>query len=182
MIILITGASCTGKTLLAQKLLEKYKIPYLSIDHLKMGIYRSDKNCGFTPESPDDLITEKLWPILIEIIKTNIENNQNLIIEGCYLPVSIEDMEDEYRSKIIMLSLAFSENYIRKNLSSLIFEKRSIIENRESGFIEDMEEYISENLRRKADCNRNNIKLFEFIEDYEAEMSAVYEWLEELVY
>ena len=35
MIILITGASHTGKTLLAQKMLEKYKYPYLSIDHLK---------------------------------------------------------------------------------------------------------------------------------------------------
>lgn len=31
MIILITGASHTGKTALAQKLLEKYKYPYLSI-------------------------------------------------------------------------------------------------------------------------------------------------------
>jgi len=35
MIVLITGASHTGKTVLAQKLLEKYKYPYLSIDHLK---------------------------------------------------------------------------------------------------------------------------------------------------
>ncbi len=41
MIILITGASHTGKTLLAQKLLEKYKCPYLSIDHLKRGLIRS---------------------------------------------------------------------------------------------------------------------------------------------
>lgn len=38
MIILIAGASHTGKTVLAQKLLEKYKYPYLSIDHLKMGL------------------------------------------------------------------------------------------------------------------------------------------------
>jgi adenylate kinase family enzyme len=37
MIILLTGASHTGKTLLAQRMLEKYKYPYLSIDHLKMG-------------------------------------------------------------------------------------------------------------------------------------------------
>ena len=36
MIILITGASHTGKTLLAQRMLEEYKYPYLSIDHLKM--------------------------------------------------------------------------------------------------------------------------------------------------
>ena len=31
MVILITGASHTGKTLLAQRMLEMYKYPYLSI-------------------------------------------------------------------------------------------------------------------------------------------------------
>lgn len=41
MIILITGASHTGKTLLAQKFLEKYHFPYLSLDLLKMGLIRS---------------------------------------------------------------------------------------------------------------------------------------------
>ena len=72
MIILITGASHTGKTVLAQKLLEKYKYPYLSIDHLKMGLIRS----GYTKLTPEDdyKLTEYLWPIVREIIKTAIEN------------------------------------------------------------------------------------------------------------
>ena len=50
MIILIGGSTHAGKTLLAQRLLEKYKIPYLSIDHLKMGLIRS----GQTSLTPDD--------------------------------------------------------------------------------------------------------------------------------
>ena len=80
MIILITGASHTGKTVLAQKLLEKYKYPYLSIDHLKMGLIRS----GYTKLTPedDDKLTEYLWPVVREMIKTAIENGQNLIVEG----------------------------------------------------------------------------------------------------
>lgn len=85
MIILITGASHTGKTLLAQKLLEKYNYPYLSIDHLKMGMIRSG-NTQLTPVSDDTELTMFLWPIVREIIKTVIENRQNLIIEGCYIP------------------------------------------------------------------------------------------------
>ena len=84
MIILITGASHTGKTLLAQKMLEKYKYPYLSIDHLKMGLIRSG-NTELTPED-DEALTGYLWPIIREIVKTAIENKQNLIIEGCYIP------------------------------------------------------------------------------------------------
>ena len=71
MIILITGASHVGKTLLAQKLLEKYKYPYLSIDHLKMGLIRSG-NTKLTPLSDDDELTEYLWPIVKEMIKKPI--------------------------------------------------------------------------------------------------------------
>ena len=85
MIVLITGASHTGKTLLAQRLLEKYHFPYLSMDHLKMGLIRSG-NTTLTPLSEDRELTEYLWPIIREIIKTAIENGQNLIVEGCYIP------------------------------------------------------------------------------------------------
>lgn len=85
MIILIGGASHTGKTLLAQKLLEKYKYPYLSIDHLKMGLIRSG-NTKLSPTSSDQELTAYLWPIVREIIKTAVENGQNLTVEGCYIP------------------------------------------------------------------------------------------------
>ena len=84
MVILITGASHTGKTILAQRLLEKYKYPYLSIDHLKMGLIRSGMT-ALTPED-DDALTDELWPIVREMVKTAIENHQNLIVEGCYIP------------------------------------------------------------------------------------------------
>ncbi len=85
MIILITGASHTGKTLLAQKLLEKYHFPILSLDLLKMGLIRSGTT-SLTPNQ-DTKLTLYLWPIVKEIIKTAIENNQNLIVEGCYIPL-----------------------------------------------------------------------------------------------
>jgi adenylate kinase family enzyme len=68
MIILITGASHTGKTLLAQRMLEKYSYPYLSIDHLKMGLIRS----GMTNLTPKDdiALTDYLW------LRLNIKNKQ----------------------------------------------------------------------------------------------------------
>ncbi len=84
MIILISGASHTGKTLLAQRLLEKYHYPYVSIDHLKMGLIRSG-NTSLTATSKDDALTHYLWPIVREMIKTALENQQHLIVEGCYV-------------------------------------------------------------------------------------------------
>ena len=111
MIILITGASHTGKTLLAQRMLEKYDFPYLSIDHLKMGLIRSG-NTDLTPEDDEELVAY-LWPIVREMIKTAIENNQNLIIEGCYIPFDWrQDFDEQYLQSIRFICLAMSDEYI----------------------------------------------------------------------
>ena len=119
MIILITGASHTGKTLLAQKLLEKYKYPYISIDHLKMGLIRSG-NTTLTPLSDDNELTEYLWPIVSEMIKTAIENNQNMIVEGCYVPFDWKkSFSDEYLEHIRYICLVMSERYIRKHFADI---------------------------------------------------------------
>ena len=128
MIILITGASHTGKTALAQRLLEKYKYPYLSIDHLKMGLIRSG-NTALTPMDDNEL-TEYLWPIVREMIKTAIENKQNLIVEGCYIPFDwSKDFENEYLAKIKYYCLVLSENYIKNHFDD-IKKYANVIENR----------------------------------------------------
>lgn len=128
MIILITGASHTGKTALAQRLLEKYKYPYLSIDHLKMGLIRSG-NTTLTPMD-DDKLTEYLWPIIREMIKTAIENKQNLIVEGCYIPFDWKnDFEQEYFDNIRYYCLVMSENYIKNHFDD-IKKYANVVENR----------------------------------------------------
>jgi len=128
MIVLITGASHTGKTALAQKLLEKYKYPYLSIDHLKMGLIRS----GYTKLTPeeDNELADYLWPIVREMIKTAIENKQNLIVEGCYIPFDwSKDFEKEYLKHMKYYCLVMSEDYIKKHFVS-IKRYANVIENR----------------------------------------------------
>lgn len=129
MIILITGASHTGKTVLAQKLLEKYKYPYLSIDHLKMGLIRSG-NTDLTPMSDDADLTAYLWPIVREMIKTAIENKQNLIVEGCYIPFDWQkDFEKDYLDNIRYYCLVMSEEYIKNHFDD-IKKFANIVENR----------------------------------------------------
>jgi len=129
MIILITGASHTGKTALAQKLLEKYKYPYLSIDHLKMGLIRSG-NTELTPMSDDQDLTAYLWPVVREMVKTAIENRQNLIVEGCYIPFDWQKhFEPEYLEHIRYYCLVMSEEYIRNHFAD-IKKYANTIENR----------------------------------------------------
>ena len=119
MILLITGASHVGKTALAQRLLEKYQYPYLSIDHLKMGLIRSG-NTDLTPMSDDNELTAYLWPIVREMIKTAIENKQNLIIEGCYIPFDWQkDFDAEYLENIRYYCLVMSEEYIKNHFADI---------------------------------------------------------------
>ena len=128
MIILITGASHTGKTLLAQRMLEKYKYPSLSIDHLKMGLIRSG-NTTLTPLD-DEALTEYLWPIVREIIMTAIENKQNLIVEGCYVPFDWrKDFSEEYLANIRFICLAMTGDYIDKHFGD-IAGNSTVIESR----------------------------------------------------
>ena len=118
MVILIGGASHTGKTLLAQKLLEKYKYPYLSIDHLKMGLIRSG-NTDLTPMD-DDQLTDYLWPILREMVKTAIENKQNLIVEGCYIPFDWrKDFDEHYLEHIRYCCLIMTRHYIETHFTDI---------------------------------------------------------------
>jgi len=128
MIVLIAGATHTGKTVLAQRLLEKYKFPYLSIDHLKMGLIRSNQTT--ISVSDDEKLTPYLWAIVKEIIKTAIENEQNLIVEGCYIPFDwAKDFSKEYLLQIKYYCLIMSKDYILKRFSDILANE-SIVEQR----------------------------------------------------
>ena len=111
MVILITGATHTGKTMLAQRMLERYGYPYFSIDHLKMGLIRSGQT-KLTP-ADDDELTAYLWPIVREMMKTAVENKQNLIVEGCYVPFDWrKDFSEDYLAHIRFICLAMTDGYI----------------------------------------------------------------------
>ena len=149
MILLISGGSHTGKTKLAQSLLEKYHWPYLSIDHLKMGLIRSGQTT-LTPMD-DEKLTAYLWPIVREMVKTAVENRQNLIVEGCYIPYDWrKDFSAEYLEKIRHICLIFSEKYIKNHFED-IKTYGSVIEERLDDSDLSMEELIED--------NRNNLRL-----------------------
>lgn len=169
MVVLITGSSHTGKTLLAQKLLEKYKYPYLSIDHLKMGLIRSN-NTKLTV-TDDEKLTDYLWEIVKEIIKTNIENKQNIIIEGCYIPFDWKKyFSGGYLKEIEYICLIMTEKYIKNNLQN-ISKYENIIENRKEKEIINFEKLIKENKYNLEMCNKYNNKYILIDNDYSVDIS-----------
>ncbi len=168
MILLIGGASHTGKTLLAQKLLEKYRYPYLSIDHLKMGLIRSG-NTDLTPMD-DDKLTGYLWPIVREMVKTAIENKQNLIVEGCYIPFNWKkDFTGEYLSQIRYCCLIMSRHYIETHFAA-IKNHASDIENRMDDSGLNVQELIRENERNLETCRQYGCEYILIDDEYNVDL------------
>ena len=162
MVILITGASHTGKTLLAQRLVEKYGYSCCSIDLLKMGLIRSG-NTALTPEDDEELEVY-LWPILREMIKTAVENGQNLIVEGCYIPFRWEeDFSEEYRKEIRYYCLVMSENYIKSHFSD-IKKYADVIERRIDDSWCTIDTVLAENLHYLELCEQHQYPYI-FIDD-----------------
>ena len=168
MILLITGASHVGKTALAQRLLEKYQYPYLSIDHLKMGLIRSG-NTDLTPMSDDKELTAYLWPIVREMIKTAIENKQNLIVEGCYIPFDWQkDFDAEYLEYIRYYCLVMSEEYIKNHFAD-IKTYANVIEDR----IDDdctIESVLADNAQILALAQKHNANYILIDDKYEIDI------------
>lgn len=170
MIILIGGASHTGKTVLAQRLLEKYHYPYLSIDHLKMGLIRSG-NTNLTPMD-DDKLTDYLWPIVREMVKTAIENEQNLIVEGCYIPFDWQkDFEEEYRKQIRYVCLIMTRNYIETYFDAIRTHANAVEKRLDDSGLS-AEALIRENKRNLAACKEYGCEYILIDEQYQIDLVA----------
>ena len=168
MIVLIAGTTHTGKTALAQQLLEKYKFPYLSLDHLKMGLIRSGKTDISVHD--DESLTSYLWSIVKEIVKTAIENGQNLIVEGCYIPFDWKkDFTKEYLAEIKYYCLIMSKHYIQNNFAEILANESAIEKRLVSGDIT-QEEMIRDNELNLQMCKQYGLNYILIDNEYKVDI------------
>ena len=171
MIILITGSTHTGKTKLAQRFLEKYRFPYLSIDHLKMGLIRS----GYTnlTVEDDEALTEYLWPIVREMVKTAIENSQNLIVEGCYIPFDWQkDFDERYLKSIRFICLDMTDAYIEEHFEDILMHGSDIERRLDDSYCR-VEVLKRENRYYIEGCKKYDLQIALINDDYDAEINKL---------
>ncbi len=166
MVILIGGSSHVGKTYLAQKLLEELHYPYVSLDHLKMGFIRT-KRTDLAVED-DDKMRDFLWPFASEIVKTAVENGQNLIIEGCYIPADWKkSMPEAYLKDIYSVFLVMSEKYLRAHIDA-VRDKACVIEKRIADET-DLEKLVKSSRCLREECALHGIPCYEIDASFDIE-------------
>ena len=168
MIYLLAGGTHTGKTHFALDLVRQHPMLCLSIDHLKMGLIRS----GYTRLTPeqDEALTAYLWPVVREMVKTAVENGQDLLVEGCYIPFDWKDsFSEEYLQHIRYCCLIFSETYIAAHMADIRRYANTAERRQDDSLVK--EELLAENADALAQCRRHSCKYLLIDKDYPAALS-----------
>jgi hypothetical protein len=82
MLFLIGGVSRAGKTMLAARLLARHKVPWFSLDALRIGLHEGAPALGLDPAGHDLADTDRLWPIIRAMSNNLLYQGPDYCIEG----------------------------------------------------------------------------------------------------
>jgi len=197
MIILISGASHTGKTMLAKRLCERYQIPYKNIEYIKQHMLLSADsdgiNVGNALESNKYVLSENVWFIVENIVRDGLEKGEGMVLDGNFLPPHRVRALDDVG--VISMHLIFTPEYIEKNYDVILKHRKEESSIHDDGDILQimsnegiLKESISKNISKEAMLAENNtlknscadevVSYFMFQENHESEMDLVCELID----
>lgn len=101
MLYLVSGASRSGKTIIANTILKQRHIPYMSLDWLVMGFTNGIPEYGIHDRLFPDEIADKIWAFLKAMCECMLFSDIDYVIEGeAILPELVRELLDEYPDKI----------------------------------------------------------------------------------
>lgn len=100
MLLIVGGAARTGKGILARRLLVETRLPYLSLDVLKMGLVNGLPDFGIDPEASATELAGQLWPLVRAMAVNMVETDVYYIIEGEILPEHAEELRQRFPEEV----------------------------------------------------------------------------------
>ena len=170
MLYIISGASRSGKTLIAKKLLTKKGLTYLSLDWLVMGFTNGIPQYGIHDKLMPDEIAERAWPFLKAMIESMIYVGTDCVIEGeALLPEILVELRDRYPDELKICFLGFTKIAVAEKVREL----KSYKTNGNDWLLEEPDAYIQDHIqnmiayskRIKGSCIKNQIAYFDTSED-----------------
>jgi len=171
MLYVISGASRSGKTIIAKKVSAQKGIPYLSIDWIMMGFTNGIPEYGIHDKLFPDEIAKRLWGFLKAMFESMIYIETDCVIEGeAILPELIIELLKEYPDKLTICFLGYTDVNIdkkSKEISDFSNEKNDWLVGKSDAYIIDhVKNMIAHSRIIKKSCNENNIRYFDTSEEF----------------
>ncbi|MGO0713955.1 adenylate kinase [Bacillus subtilis] len=167
MLYIIGGASRSGKTTVAKRILEETKISYFSLDYLMMGIAEGAPELAVNPTEEDIKTAKRMWKIIDPLMRAMIENKIDYVIEGVQLvPSYLSKFEQDYLGKVKLCFIGKAEIDVQNSIDEIKFYSSKTENDRFEDF--NHRETVSELIRIKTDsirireeCEKYNLRYFD---------------------
>jgi hypothetical protein len=182
MLLLVSGTSRSGKTLIARKLLAENQIPYLSLDWLMMGFNNGIPEYGIHHLLWPNEIAEKMAPFLRGMIDSMIVDGMDYVIEGeAMLPQSVAELIEEHPDKIRAVFVGYTEIKVEDKVA--LVKKHGGGEN--DWLTGKSDEYIRDHIgnmlayskKTRNECKKHGLSYFDTSEDFLGAIGAAAEFL-----
>jgi len=177
MLYLVSGASRSGKTLIARKILAEKQIPYLSLDWLMMGFNDGIPEYGIHHLLWPNEIAEKMWPFLQGMLGSMLVEGMDYVIEGeAMLPQLVADLIEQHPDKVKVVFLGYTEIDVE--------DKAALVKKYSDGdndwLTSESDEYIRDHIENmigysktiKKRCEKHGLPYFDTSEDFPGAIEA----------
>ena len=182
MLFLVTGASRSGKTLIARKVLADKQLPYLSLDWLMMGFNDGIPEYGIHHLLWPNEIAEKMRPFLLGMIDSMFVDGMDYLIEGeAMLPQSVAGLVEKYPGKIRAVFLGYTEISATDKVALVKKHgggENDWLTNKSDDYIRDhVENMIAYSKMIRAGCEEHELPYFDTSADFLGTMDAAIDFL-----
>lgn len=170
MLYLISGPPRMGKSSLAQELLTKRKVPYVSTDGLTVML----KPIG-QPSFYDTEKSERFFPYLDLFISRIISVGPDYAIEGdAFSPKHVEILKKKYELRCIFLTM--------RDITKESIVSHTKHDNWSSRITTDQMDYLVKRIKMASaeiekECNKFDIASFDLSDDYNKTFKDAYDYL-----
>jgi hypothetical protein len=182
MLYLIGGASRSGKSLLAQRLVKEKEVPYFPLDALIVMFASAAPELGVSHDLAFIEKSKKAWSFTEDLFKHFLDEEESYTIEGdCILPYQIHEFKNKYNKEIRCCFIGYTKllpetklKFVRDHNRGETDWTNKQTDNDMIGMIEQMIEYSK---FLKEECAKYNIEFFDVSDDFTATQEKAFEYL-----
>jgi len=182
MLYLLSGASRSGKTTVAKRILKQKGIPYLSLDWIVMGFTNGMPECGIHDKLFPDEIAERLSGFLEDMCKSMLWTGEDYLIEGeAILPESVRTLLDCNPDNITACFMGFTH----VDVAQKVRDVKTYSAGERDWLTKEPDEYICDHIANmieyskkiKHQCEQQNVRYFDTSVDFAITLDRVTQFM-----